>query len=72
MQKVREFIRRQLLKAQLKKAFRSAGLYVKYRSGDREIHVYPKIRSALETPDKIEYVFTLINGMDPREVTKKE
>jgi DNA segregation ATPase FtsK/SpoIIIE, S-DNA-T family len=72
MQKVREFIRRQRLKARLKKAFHSAGLYIPYKSGDKTIPVYPRIHSAIETPDKIEYVFTLINGMDPKEVTKKE
>ena len=72
MQKVKTWFGQQQLKSKLKKAFYSAGLYVKYRSGDREIPVYPKIHSVIETPDKIEYVFTLINGMDPKEVTKKE
>lgn len=72
MRKVAQWLGRQRLKAQLKKAFYSAGLYIKYRSGDREIPVYPKIHSAIKTKDKIEFVFTLLNGMDPREVTKKE
>jgi DNA segregation ATPase FtsK/SpoIIIE, S-DNA-T family len=72
VQKVKTWFGQQQLKSKLKKAFYSAGLYVKYRSGDREIPVYPKIHSVIETPDKIEYVFTLINGMDPKEVTKKE
>jgi DNA segregation ATPase FtsK/SpoIIIE, S-DNA-T family len=72
MRKIAQWLGRQRLKAQLKKAFHSAGLYVKYRSGDREIPVYPKIHSAIKTNDKIEFVFTLLNGMDPKEVTKKE
>jgi S-DNA-T family DNA segregation ATPase FtsK/SpoIIIE len=67
-----DMIERKRLKARLKRAFYNAGLYVKYRSGDREIPVYPQIHSAIETDDKIEYVFTLKNGMDPKEVTKKE
>ncbi|MBX6361677.1 MAG: DNA translocase FtsK [Acidobacterium ailaaui] len=67
-----DLIERRRLKSRLRRAFYNAGLYVKYRSGDREIPVYPQIHSALETPDKIEYVFTLKNGMDPKEVTKKE
>lgn len=67
-----EFIERRKLKTRLKRVFYNAGLYVKYRSGDREIPVYPQIHSAIETDDKIEYVFTLKNGMDPKEVTKKE
>jgi DNA segregation ATPase FtsK/SpoIIIE, S-DNA-T family len=65
------FVKKQL-KSRLKKAFYNAGLYIKYRSGDREIPIYPKIHSAIETSDKLEFVFTLINGMDPKEVTKKE
>jgi DNA segregation ATPase FtsK/SpoIIIE, S-DNA-T family len=72
MRKVAQWLSRQRLKVQLKKAFHSAGLYVKYRSGDREIPIYPKIHSVVETDDKIEFVFTLLNGMDPKEVTKKE
>jgi DNA segregation ATPase FtsK/SpoIIIE, S-DNA-T family len=72
MRKIAQWLGRQRLKAQLKKAFHSAGLYVKYRSGDREIPVYPKIHSVIKTSDKIEFVFTLLNGMDPKEVTKKE
>lgn len=67
-----DLIERRRLKTRLKRAFYNAGLYVKYKSGDREIPVYPQIHSAIETSDKIEYVFTLKNGMDPKEVTKKE
>lgn len=65
------FVKKQL-KSRLNKAFYNAGLYIKYRSGDREIPIYPKIHSAIETDDKIEFVFTLLNGMDPKEVTRKE
>jgi DNA segregation ATPase FtsK/SpoIIIE, S-DNA-T family len=72
MQKVFEFISRQRLKKRLQKAFHCANLYMLYKSGDREFPVYPKIHSAIETDDKIEFVFTLLNGMDPRELMKKE
>lgn len=65
------FVKKQL-KSRLNKAFYNAGLYIKYRSGDREIPIYPKIHSAIETDDKIEFVFTLLSGMDPKEVTRKE
>jgi DNA segregation ATPase FtsK/SpoIIIE, S-DNA-T family len=60
------------LKKRLKNAFYNAGLYVPYKSGDRMIPIYPRIHSADETDDKIEFVFTLKNGMDPKEVAKKE
>jgi DNA segregation ATPase FtsK/SpoIIIE, S-DNA-T family len=72
MRKMAQWLGRQRLKAQLKKAFHSAGLYIPYKNGDRVIPVYPRIHSAVETDDKIEFVFTLKNGMDPKEVTKKE
>ncbi|NNU88687.1 DNA translocase FtsK [Geobacillus sp. MR] len=72
MRKVFEFIECQRLKAQLKKAFHSAGLYIPYKSGDKEIKIFPKIHSVKIDDDQTEYVFTLINGMDPKEVTKKE
>ncbi|QPA33439.1 DNA translocase FtsK (plasmid) [Anoxybacillus caldiproteolyticus] len=72
MQKVVDWLSRQRLKAKLKKAFYNAGLYVPYKSGDRVIPVYPKIHSVIETANKIEFVFTLKNGMDPKEVSKKE
>jgi DNA segregation ATPase FtsK/SpoIIIE, S-DNA-T family len=60
------------LKKRLKNAFYNAGLYIPYKSGDRVIPIYPRIHSAEETDDKIEFVFTLKNGMDPKEVAKKE
>jgi DNA segregation ATPase FtsK/SpoIIIE, S-DNA-T family len=60
------------LKKRLKNAFYNAGLYIPYKSGDKVIPIYPRIHSADETDDKIEFVFTLKNGMDPKEVAKKE
>jgi DNA segregation ATPase FtsK/SpoIIIE, S-DNA-T family len=72
MQKVREFLKRQRAKKELRKAFSAAGLYITYKSGDKEIKIFPKIHSVKIDDDQTEYVFTLINGMDPKEVTKKE
>jgi DNA segregation ATPase FtsK/SpoIIIE, S-DNA-T family len=72
MQKIIEFIERQRAKSQLRKAFSSAGLYIPHKSGDKEIKVFPKIHSVKIDDDQTEFVFTLITGMDPKEVTKKE
>jgi len=72
MQKVFEFLERQQAKKQLRKAFSAAGLYFPYKSGNKEIKIFPKIHSVKIGDDKTEYVFTLIDGMDPKELLKKE
>jgi DNA segregation ATPase FtsK/SpoIIIE, S-DNA-T family len=72
LQKVLAFLERQRAKKKLRNAFYSAGLYIPYQSGEKEIKAFPKIHSVKIDDDKLEYVFTLLNGMDPKEVTKKE
>jgi DNA segregation ATPase FtsK/SpoIIIE, S-DNA-T family len=72
MQKVFEFIERQRAKSALKKAFYNAGLFISYKNGDKTYRIFPKIHSVKIDDDQTEYVFTLRNGMDPKEVTKKE
>ena len=62
------------LKTRLEKCFEYAELYQVYKSGNRERHIYPVIHSSrvFNDPDRVEYIFTLLNGMDPKEVGKKE
>jgi DNA segregation ATPase FtsK/SpoIIIE, S-DNA-T family len=72
MQKIIEFIERQRAKSALKKAFYNAGLFISYKNGDKTYRIFPKIHSVKIDDDQTEYVFTLRNGMDPKEVTKKE
>lgn len=69
---MRKWLQKQRAKSQLRKAFRAAGLYVTYRSGERELMVFPKIHSVTSDDGRIEYVFALIDGMEPKEVFKKE
>jgi DNA segregation ATPase FtsK/SpoIIIE, S-DNA-T family len=71
---VKKFLLRQLLKRDLRKAFRNAGLYIKRGSGKEEVKVFPKIHSATFNHESrvTTYVFTLLNGMDPYEIKKKE
>lgn len=72
MQKIIEFIERQRAKSALKKAFYNAGLFISYKNGDKTYRIFPKIHSVKIEDDQTEYIFTLRNGMDPKEVTKKE
>ncbi|MBU9714403.1 FtsK/SpoIIIE domain-containing protein [Evansella tamaricis] len=62
------------LKRQLIRAFKAGGVYREYQSYKDKKKVYPKIHSArvLNEGKKVEYVFTLLNGQDPKEVKKKE
>jgi DNA segregation ATPase FtsK/SpoIIIE, S-DNA-T family len=71
---IKEFIRNQSAKAKLRRCFKSAGLIDKYQSGDKEVIVYPKIHDVKfdEELKATRYVFTLVNGMDPKEISKKE
>lgn len=72
MRKVFEFIECQRAKSALKKAFYHAGLFISYKNGDKTYRIFPKIHSVNINDDQTEYVFTLRNGMDPKEVTRKE
>jgi DNA segregation ATPase FtsK/SpoIIIE, S-DNA-T family len=71
---IKTFIRNQSAKARLRRCFKSAGLINKYKNGDKDVTIYPKIHDVkFDTENQsIRYVFTLVNGTDPKEVLKKE
>lgn len=72
---IREFLYKSKAKAELIKAFRSAGLHKTYKSkGGTERTIFPQIHDIhLDKVNKtLRYTFTLLNGMDPKEVKKKE
>jgi len=71
---LKEFIAKQKAKTELIKAFGNMGLYKTYKSGEKERKLYPKIHSVRFNYEEktLEYVFTLLNGMDPKELDKKE
>ncbi|MGE6720189.1 FtsK/SpoIIIE domain-containing protein [Peribacillus frigoritolerans] len=72
---LRDFLFKSRAKSELIKAFRSAGLFKHYVSkGGNERTIYPQIHDIyLDKLDKsLRYTFTLLNGMDPKEVRKKE
>ncbi|MFE4812780.1 FtsK/SpoIIIE domain-containing protein [Peribacillus simplex] len=72
---IREFLFKTKAKGELLKAFRSAGLYKTHKSkGGSERAIFPQIHDIhLDKFDKsLRYTFTLLNGMDPKEMKKKE
>ncbi|MFB6800838.1 FtsK/SpoIIIE domain-containing protein [Peribacillus butanolivorans] len=72
---IREFLYKSKAKGELIKAFRSAGLFKQYKSkGGTERTIFPQVHDIhLDKVNKsLRYTFTLLNGMDPKEVRKKE
>lgn len=72
---LREFLIKSKAKGELIKAFRSAGLHKTYKSrGGSERTIFPQIHD-IHIDNKnhtLRYTFTLLNGMDPKEIAKKE
>ncbi|MCP3738835.1 FtsK/SpoIIIE domain-containing protein [Rossellomorea sp. BNER] len=70
---MKDFIHKMSLKSRLKDCFRSAGLCFTSKMGDRIIYAYPKIHSInrITNENRTEIVFSLLNGLDPKEVHKK-
>jgi DNA segregation ATPase FtsK/SpoIIIE, S-DNA-T family len=69
---LKEWFKKQQMKSVLRKCFRSAEIYQIYRSGDKTIYIYPKIHSVQFKENKTIFTFTLRNGMNPKEIMKKE
>ncbi|KYD30041.1 FtsK/SpoIIIE domain-containing protein [Geobacillus sp. B4113_201601] len=69
---LKEWFKKQQMKSMLRKCFRSAEIYQIYKSGDKMIYIYPKIHSVQFKENKTVFTFTLRNGMNPSEITKKE
>ncbi|MET1134760.1 FtsK/SpoIIIE domain-containing protein [Bacillus subtilis] len=70
---MKRFLRNLHAKQTLKYAFNAAGLYAAKRlSNGNEARRYPKIHDVDINEERMRYVFTLLNGMDPKEIAKKE
>ena len=67
-----EWLKKQYAKSTLIKCFRAAELYQTYKTREKTIYIYPKIHSVQFKTDKTIYAFTLQNGMNPKDVKKKE
>jgi DNA segregation ATPase FtsK/SpoIIIE, S-DNA-T family len=74
MNKIKTFIGKRIAKGELRKAFKNAGLYKIQKNGNTDVKIYPKIIDVKlnQKQKKVTYIFTLLNGMDPKEVKKKE
>nr|MDH3082546.1 hypothetical protein [Bacillus subtilis] len=69
---MKRFLRNLHAKQTLKYAFDAAGLYATKRlSNGKEARRYPKIHDVDINEERTRYVFTLLNGMDPKEIAKK-
>jgi DNA segregation ATPase FtsK/SpoIIIE, S-DNA-T family len=67
-----QFIKKLSANAKLRRCFKSAGLTNKIKNGDSETIVYPKIHDVKFDSNYIRYVFTLLNGTDPKLIKKNE
>jgi S-DNA-T family DNA segregation ATPase FtsK/SpoIIIE len=68
-----EYFRTLRAKQTLKYAFTAAGLYqAKKLSNGKESRRYPKVHNVQLKDGHQRFVFTLLNGMDPKELKKKE
>ncbi|MEN8702454.1 FtsK/SpoIIIE domain-containing protein [Bacillus infantis] len=74
MNSVQRFIHIHRTRSRLLDCFRSAGIFFTRSRGDRTQYIYPRIHSIKpkHEENKTEIVFTLRNGMDPKEIKKKE
>jgi S-DNA-T family DNA segregation ATPase FtsK/SpoIIIE len=69
---IQEKIAIRKLKNRLTDCFYAGDLYLKYKNGKVEKHIYPKIHNVDVTSQRLRYVFTIPNGLDPKEVAKKQ
>ncbi|MED1205874.1 FtsK/SpoIIIE domain-containing protein [Heyndrickxia acidicola] len=74
MELIKTFMKRQKANMELRKAFKNAGIFLKYKNGDKELKIFPRIHQVnFDKKAKTTfYIFTLVNGMDPKEVMKKD
>lgn len=74
LERVYLFWWKQKAKIELRKAFNNAGLYISYKTTNQTIKKFPKIHSVTTSKKQQSLIitFTLLNGMDPKELLKKE
>ncbi|WP_085523832.1 FtsK/SpoIIIE domain-containing protein [Tuberibacillus sp. Marseille-P3662] len=58
-------------KQKLKRVFRNAHLYKEVSTGKKKYQVYPYIIDYRSTEDKTTFVFTLPDGVDPKQIQKQ-
>ncbi|MGR2746496.1 FtsK/SpoIIIE domain-containing protein [Bacillus sp. N6] len=68
---IKEWLHKQSLKNQLIEVFGKAGLYVDHQTRGGKVPIYPKIHSVSSTQERVKYIFTIPNGLDPKTIEKK-
>ncbi|MGH0601518.1 FtsK/SpoIIIE domain-containing protein [Bacillus mycoides] len=68
---VKDWLHKQNLKNQLIEVFGKAGLYVDHQTRGGKVPIYPKIHDISSTQERVRYVFTIPNGLDPQKIEKK-
>ncbi|MBG9938563.1 MULTISPECIES: FtsK/SpoIIIE domain-containing protein [Bacillus] len=66
-----EWFQKRSLKHQLIEVFQKAGLYTEHQTRGGKIPIYPKIHDVSSTTERVRYVFTVPNGLDPQSIEKK-
>ncbi|KYD04160.1 hypothetical protein B4102_3309 [Heyndrickxia sporothermodurans] len=71
---LKDYFYKQKIKSRMLDCFRSSGLFFTNQRSNRTIYIYPKIHAIVhkENEKTTEVTFSLLNGMDPKEVSKKE
>ena len=67
----KEWLHKQNLKNQLIEVFGKAGLYVDHQTRGGKVPIYPKIHDISSTRERVRYIFTIPNGLDPKAIEKK-
>lgn len=68
---IKEWLHKQNLKHQLIEVFGKAGLYVDHQTRGGKVPIYPKIHDIYSSKEKVRYIFTIPNGLDPKTIEKK-
>ncbi|MCQ6306048.1 FtsK/SpoIIIE domain-containing protein [Bacillus cereus] len=68
---LQEWLHKRSLKQQLLGVFQKAGLYMEHQTRGGKVSIYPKIHDVTSTSECVRYVFTVPNGLDPKNLEKK-
>lgn len=68
---IKEWLHKQNLKNQLIEVFGKAGLFVDHQTRGGKVPIYPKIHDITSSKEKVRYIFTIPNGLDPKTIEKK-
>ncbi|MDT3495427.1 FtsK/SpoIIIE domain-containing protein [Bacillus toyonensis] len=68
---IKEWIHKQSLRNRLIEVFGKAGLYVDHQTRGGKVPIYPKIHDITSSKEKVRYIFTIPNGLDPKTIEKK-